>query len=157
MEKATIFKVLGGIAVATTLFALKKKSDFTKVIENMIITIPNIRNLRLRGDKILATIDLSFHNPTEYDMTILTAGLIKLKQIGLFYKGKPIGTAITTSDLMSFELPAQKSFLVKNITVELLYLTLINQWLTSGLDTDVKNYKVHIVLEALGKTWIIEQ
>lgn len=158
MESKTILKVLGGAAVLTTLFAFKKKSDFTSVMEKMTIDIRNIRKLRLSGNRILATIDLGFHNPTEYDMTIQTAGLIKLKQINLFYKGTLIGKAEKpTGELFEFDLPAQSNYLLTDISLELLYLTLITQWLTTGLDTNVDNYKVHVVLEALGKTWVIEQ
>ena len=155
MERGTVIKVLGGLAVVSTLFAFKKKGDFSKVMEEMTLDIRNSRNLRLRGDKILTTIDLGFHNPTDYDMTILTAGLIKLKAITLFYKGKQIGTALPS--IVEFELPAKSNFLVTDISIELLYLNLINQWLTTGLDMNVDNYQVHIAIEALGKTWVIEQ
>jgi hypothetical protein len=155
MEKGTVIKVLGGAALLTTLFAFKKKSDFSNVIEKMTIDIRNIKNLRLRGDKILANIDLGFHNPTDYDMTIMTAGVIKLKAINLLYKGTSIGTAIATKT--EFELPAKSNYLITDIVVELLYLTLINQFFTTGLDSDVANYQVHIVIEALGKIWVIEQ
>jgi hypothetical protein len=155
MENSTILKVLGGAAVVTTLFAFKKKADFSKVMEAMTIDIRNIRKLRLSGSKLLMDIDLGFHNPTPYDMTILTAGLIKVKEIKLLYKGKQIGTALSNST--EFELPANSNYLITDIKVELLYLTLINQWLTTGIDTDVNNYQVHTVIEALGKTWVVEQ
>jgi len=155
MEAKTILKVLGGAAVVTTLFAFKKKADFTKVMEGMTMDIRNLRKLRLSGQKILLDMDLGFHNPTGYDMTIMTAGLIKVKEIKLFYKGKQIGTAISNST--EFELPANSNYLITDIKVELLYLTLINQWLTVGLDGNVDNYQIHVVVEALGKTWVIEQ
>ena len=61
------------------------------------------------------------------------------------------------SNATEFELPANSNYLITDIKVELLYLTLITQWLTAGLDNNVDNYKAHIVIEALGKTWIVEQ
>ena len=155
MEAKTILKVLGGAAVLTTLFAFKKKADFSKVLEAMTYDVRNIRKLRLSNSKILLDLDLGFHNPTPYDMTIATAGLIKVKEILLFYKDKQIGKAI--SNQTAFELPANSNFLITDIKVELLYLNLISQWLTAGLDSNVDNYKVHTVVEALGKTWIVEQ
>jgi hypothetical protein len=155
METKTVLKVLGGAAVLTTLFAFKKKADFSKVLEAMTYDIRNVRKLRISMSKILLDMDLGFHNPTPYDMTIDTAGVIKVKEIVLFYKGKQIGKAI--SENTSFELPANSNYLITDIKVELLYLTLINQWLTGGLDSNVDNYKVHTVVEALGKTWIVEQ
>jgi hypothetical protein len=155
MEAKTILKILGVTAVATTLFAFKKKADFSKVLEAMTYDIRNLRNLRLSGSKIFVNMDLGFHNPTPYDMTVLTAGLIKVKQIILFYKDKQIGQAF--SDVTAFELPANSNYLITDIKVELLYLTLINQWLTTGFDSNIDNYKAHVVVEALGKTWVIEQ
>lgn len=155
MESKTILKVLGGAAVLSTLFAFKKKADFSKVIEAMTYDIRNLRKLGFQGNKIALTMDLGFHNPTHYDMAIDTAGLIKVKEIILFYKDKQIGKAV--SNATEFELPANSNYLITDIKVELLYLTLITQWLTAGLDNNVDNYKAHIVIEALGKTWIVEQ
>lgn len=155
MESKTIFKIVGGALLVTGLFAAKKKSDFSKVMEEMTINIQNIRKLRMTSGKITMDIDLLFGNPTPYDMSLSSAGLIKLKEIALFYKGKQIGTAI--SDKTEFELKPKSTYLISNVRVELLYLTLINQWLTTGIDTDAKNYQVHITVEALGKSWVIEQ
>lgn len=155
METKTVLKVLGGAALLTTLFAFKKKADFSKVLEAMTYDIRNIRKLRLSNSKILLDLDLGFHNPTPYDMTLATAGVIRVKEILLFYKDKQIGRAI--SDVTQFELPANSNYLINDIKVELLFLTIINQWLTAGLDTNVDNFKVHTVVEALGKTWIVEQ
>lgn len=155
MEAKNILKLLGGLAVATTLFAFKKKADFTKVIEAMTYDIRDLRKLRLSGNKVFVDLDLGFHNPTGYDMTVITAGLIKVKEIILFYKTKEIGRAL--SNTTEFELPANSNYLITDIKVELLYLTLISQWITTGIDSNVDNYKAHIVVEALGKTWIVEQ
>lgn len=155
MEAKTILKLLGGAVAVTALFAVKKTGDFSKVMEKMTMDIRNLRKLRLSGNKVLLDMDLAFHNPTEYDMTLYTAGLIKVKEILLFYKGKQIGKAI--SNQTEFELPANSNYLITDIKVELLYLTLISQWLTSGLDRNAANYQIHTVIEALGKSWVIEQ
>jgi len=155
MEAKTILKILGGAAVVTTIFALRKKADFTKVMEAMTMDIRKLSKLRISGSKVSVLMDLEFHNPTGYDMTIFTAGMIKVKEILLFYKGKQIGKAV--SNTTEFELPANSRYLITDIKVELLYLQLIGQWITSGLDNNVNNYKIHTVIEALGKTWVIEQ
>ena len=155
MEGKTILKVLGGAAVISTLFAFKKKGDFAKVIEQMTMDIRSVRNVRLRSGKLYLDMDLGFHNPTDYDMTVYTAGMIKLKQIQLMYKGTIIGNAFSNND--QFELPAKSNFLITNIQVELLFLTIIDQFLKGGVDSNVDNYKIITVVEALGKSWVIEQ
>ena len=80
--------------------------------------------------------------------------MIKVKQIKLFYKNALIGSAF--SNATKFELPAKSEFVITGVTLELLYLDIINQFLGSGIDTNVNNYQVHTIIEALGKTWIIE-
>lgn len=155
MEGKTILKVLGGAAVVSTLFAFKKKSDFSKVMEQMTMDIRNVRRLRLSGGKLYMDIDLGFHNPTQYDMTIITAGVIKVKQIKLMYKGVLIGNAFSSKT--EFELPAKSNYLVTDIQVELLFLNIVDQFLKGGLDSNVDNYQIHTIVEALGKTWVVEQ
>lgn len=155
METKTILKVLGGAAVVSTLFAFKKKNDFSKVIEQMTMDIRNIRKMRMSQGKLYLDIDIGFHNPTDYDMTIFTAGMIKLKQIKLMYKGVVIGNAFSSKT--EFELPAKSNYLVTDIQVELLFLNIIDQFLKGGLDSNVNNYQIHTTIEALGKNWVVEQ
>lgn len=155
MEGKTILKVLGGAAVVSTLFAFKKKSDFSKVIEQMTMDVRNVHKLRTSGGKLYMTVDIGFHNPTKYDMTIFTAGVIKVKRIQLFYKKILIGNAY--SSLQEFELPANSNYLITDIQVELLLLNIVDQFLKGGLDSNVDNYQIHTTVEALGKTWVVEQ
>jgi hypothetical protein len=158
MNGSTILKVVGGLAVVSTLFAFKKKGDFSKVMEAMTMDIRNISKLRMKGfGKVYLDIDVGFHNPTDYDMTIFTAGAITVKEIKLYYKKVLIGNAVSTAGKDSFELPAKSNYLITDITVELLFLNIINQFLAGGLDANVDNYQIHTVVDALGKSWIIEQ
>ncbi len=155
MEGKTILKVIGGAVIVSTLFALKKTGDFSKVMEEMTMNITNIRKLRTKDGKLYMDIDIEFKNPTQYDMTIFTAGMIKLKQIKLMYKGNVIGNAFSSKT--EFELPAKGSYKVTNITVELLFLNIIDQYFKGGLDSNMNNYQIHSTVEALGKNWLIEQ
>lgn len=155
MEGKTILKVLGGAAIVSTLFAFKKKNDFSKVMEQMTMDIRNIHKLRTSGGKLYMNVDIGFHNPTNYDMTIITAGMIKVKKIQLLYKKVVIGNAY--SNTTEFELPAKSNYLITDIQVELLFLNIIDQFLKGGLDSNVDNYQIHTTIEALGKTWVVEQ
>ena len=157
MEGKTVLKVLGGAAVLSTLFAFKKKGDFSKVMEQMTMDIRNIRNLRTRSGRLFVNIDIGFHNPTQYDMTVFTAGMIVVKEIKLFYKKTLLGIAISPQGNDKFELPAKSNFLIENIEVELKFLNIVDQFLKGGLDSNVDNYQIHTTVEALGKTWLIEQ
>lgn len=155
MEGKTILKVIGGAAVISTLFAFKKKGDFSKVLEQMTMDIRNVRKLRMNNGKLYMDIDIGFHNPTQYDMTIFTAGMIKVKQIKLLYKGVLIGNAFSSKT--EFSLPAKSNYLITDIQVELLFLNIIDQFLKGGLDSNVDNYQIHTIVEALGKNWVVEQ
>ena len=150
-----MLKIVGVSALALTLFAFKKKADFTKVIEKMTFDLRKIRQLHTSNGKFYFDFDLGFHNPTEYDMTLYTAGLIKLKKIAVSYKGKLLGA--TTSEVTKFELPAKSNYLVTDIKAELLLLNVVSQFLNGGIDTNIENYQIQITIEALGKTWIIDK
>lgn len=155
MEGKTILKVLGGAAVLSTLFAFKKKGDFSKVIEQMTMDIRNIRKFRVDNGKVYILIDVAFHNPTQYDMTLYTAGMIKLKEVRLSYKGTVLGTALSSKT--EFELPAKSNYLISNIQVEVLLLNIFAQLFNGGFDSNEDNYKIRTTVEALGKSWIVEQ
>ena len=151
----TMLKAFGVGALAVTLFAFKKKSDYSKVIQEMKLDVRNVRNLRTRNAKLYVDIDLGLHNPTVYDFDPYTAGVIKVKQIKLFHNKKELGNAF--SDITEISLPAKSNFLITNIQVELLFLNIIDELLNGTLDSNMQNYQVHIYIEALGKTWIVEQ
>lgn len=155
MEGKTVLKVLGGAAVVSTLFAFKKKADYSKVIEQMTMDIRNVRKFQVNSGKIYVIIDIAFHNPTNYDMNLFTAGMIKLKEIRLSYKGTVLGT--TFSKETEFALPAKSNYVISNIQVEVLFLNIIAQLFNGGFDSNEDNYKVQTTLEALGKTWVVEQ
>lgn len=151
----TILKLVGITAVAATLFAFKKKRDFEKVIASMKLVISNIRNLRIRNMKFYFDFDLTFHNPSDADFDIYTAGLIALRKVSVFYQGTLIGNAY--SNTTEFSLPAGGYFTIQQIQVECLVLEIINKFATIGLDTNLANYKIEIEIQALGQTFIIEQ
>lgn len=155
MEGKTVLKVLGGAAIVSTLFAFKKKADYSKVIEKMTMDIRNVRKFQVNSGKVYVIIDLAFHNPTDYDMNLFTAGMIKLKEIKLSYKGTVLGT--TFSKETKFALPAKSNYVISNIQVEVLFLNIIAQLFNGGFDSNEDNYKVQTTLEALGKTWVVEQ
>lgn len=157
MEGKTIFLTLASVGVLTTLFAFKKKNDFSKVMEEMTLDVRNIRNLKLIGSKLVADIDLGIHNPTKYDMTVYTAGLITLKKIELFYKGVLLGTANSLKGKDTLELPANSNYLVTDITMEIAVLNVVDQFYNHGLDSNMANYTAKIYADAIGKSWVIEQ
>jgi hypothetical protein len=156
METKTKIALLGGTAALVVLFGLKKKNDFSKVIEQMKIYVKNIRNIRMNGVKVLVDIDLELQNPTKYDMTIYTAGIFTLKKIELFYKKALIGNAISKKGEDTFSLPANGTYTITGVTVELILLNIADQYL-KGMDSNMANYTANIYVEAFGKTWIIEQ
>lgn len=137
------------------LFAFNKAKDYKKVIDEMIIDIYQIKNLRSKNARVYFDVDLSVKNPTDIDFTISSFGLLKIKKITLFYKGNEIGSA--NSELTSFALPKNDTVIIKNIPVEIILINVINQYFTQGFDTDAKNYTAVIEIEALNQTFVITQ
>ncbi|MFN3753299.1 hypothetical protein [Flavobacterium sp.] len=151
----TVLKAVGIGALALGLFAFKKKSDYESVINEMTIDIDDLNNLRSSQGKLYVNMNVALHNPTNIDFEPYTAGLIRVKQIKVFHKGVEIGNAF--HDLYEISLPKKSNFLITNIKVELLALNIVDLLLNGQLDDNLNNYRVHIYVEALGKTWIIEQ
>ncbi|MFN4026428.1 MAG: hypothetical protein ACK4IZ_03180 [Flavobacterium sp.] len=151
----TGLKVAGVAALAFGLLAFKKKNDYESVIEKMTIDIDSIYNLRTTQGKAYLNMNVALHNPTDIDFEPYTAGLIKVKQIKVFRNNVEIGNAF--HELYEIALPAKSNFLITNIKVELLLLNILNLLLDGQLDTNVSNYRVNVYVEALGKTWVIEQ
>jgi len=121
----------------------------------MTIDIDSIYNLRTTQGKAYLNMNVALHNPTDIDFEPYTAGLIKVKQIKVFRNNVEIGNAF--HELYEIALPAKSNFLITNIKVELLLLNILNLLLDGQLDTNVSNYRVNVYVEALGKTWVIEQ
>lgn len=156
MEGKTIIKVVGGLAAISTLYAFKKKNDFSKVIEEMTLDIRSINEFKLKGGHYYLNVDIGFHNPTNYDMTAYTAGLIAVKEIKMFYKNKLVGTAISTQGQNKFELPAKGNYVISDIWVQVDLGNILEQLFSTGFDSNTNNYQVHTTIDALGKSWIIE-
>jgi hypothetical protein len=147
-------KAIGIAALAIGLFSFKKYIDYSTVINQMQFFVDKIKNLRQKSGKFYFDFDLVFFNPTDIDFMLETAGLIKIKQIDVFYKGKKLGTA--TSDVSQIYLPAKTGYRIKDITIELLLLDLIGT-MSTGFTFDTKDFLAQVTVEALGKTFIVDQ
>jgi hypothetical protein len=147
-------KAIGIAALAIGLFSFKKYIDYSTVINQMQFFVDKIKNLRQKSGKFYFDFDLVFFNPTDIDFMLETAGLIKIKQIDVFYKGKKLGTA--TSDVSQIYLPAKTGYRIKDITIELVLLDLIGT-MSNGFTFDTKDFLAQVTVEALGKTFIVDQ
>jgi hypothetical protein len=147
-------KVVGVAALAVALFSFKKYVDYSKVINEMEFFLDKIRNLRQKSGKFYLDFDLVFYNPTDIDFMIETAGLIKVRQIDVFYKGKKLGTAV--SDISEIYLPAKTGYRIKDIAIELLLLDLI-QTFSSELTFNSADFLAQVTVEAMGKTFVVDQ
>lgn len=156
MKTSNILKIaIPSAIIVGGLFLVNKVQDYKKVIDQMIIDIYQIKKLRTSNARFYFDIDLSIKNPTNIDFSISTFGLIKIKKITLFYKNTEIGSA--NSEMTEFSLPKNGVTIIKNITIELLLVNLINEFFEKGLDTNPNNYSAVIEIEALNNTYTITQ
>lgn len=151
----TVLKVAGVLAVATTLFAFKKKNDYTKVIEEMDFKVENLSNIRLNGAQVLFDLSVRFINTTDIDFDVFTAGMISLKKIRVFIGTTFIGEA--NSNITEISIPAKSSIVVQKILIASPLLQVLSQLTTFENVNDFKNIKLEVVVEALGETYILEQ
>lgn len=151
----TNVKLAIGATVALALFGFKKKNNYVAVLTQMRIAVDNIRNLRNRLGKLWIDVDVVLINPTNLDFSPITAGAITLKKISLKVAGKILGSGIGT--VTNFDLPAGGTQKIENIQIELLSLNVIDQLFSGSFLANANNFTIEVELQALGKTWIIEQ
>lgn len=151
----TVIKVVGIAALATTLFAFKKKNDYTKVIEEMDFKVEGLSNIRLNGTNVLFDLAVRFYNRTDIDFEVFTAGLIKLRKIKVWMNGAYVGEA--NSNITEIQIPAYSSIMVNKILVSSPLLQMLSQITTFENETDFKNIKLEVIVEALGETYVLEQ
>ncbi|ESU28404.1 hypothetical protein FLJC2902T_17640 [Flavobacterium limnosediminis JC2902] len=151
----TVLKVVGVAALATTLFAFKKKNDYTKVINEMDFKPDNISNVRLNGPQVLFDLAVRFTNRTDIDFDVFTAGVISLKKIRVFINNTYIGEA--NSNMTEISIPAYSSIVVQKILVASPMLQVLSELTTFENLNDFKNIKLEVVVEALGEVYVLEQ
>ncbi len=157
MNTGTKVAVAGaGVLTLFGIWFLNKKKDFEKVITEMTMNISNIRRLKLSSAlQVILYCDVTFKNNTNVTFDVNTGGLIMIKSITLFYKGKKLGVA--RSNTTQFALAANSEFKITNVEVQLVSLNILNQLFNESLDADPANYKIELEIVALGKTYIVEQ
>jgi archaellum component FlaF (FlaF/FlaG flagellin family) len=157
MKLNTGQKAAIGIGFVTFILAYGKKKydDYTEVINALTFRISDVSNVKIQGLSLFFDIAVKFHNPTNKNFYINGLGLISVKKVKVFRKGVFIGEA--NSDVTKFEIPAFGFTTLSGITIETKYLTFLSELSNLASLTEVKDYTLEIIVEALGQTYIIEQ
>lgn len=150
-------KVAIGISVLALLAAYGKKKydDYTSVINALTFKISDISKVNIKGLSLFFDIAVTFYNPTDKDFYVNGLGLISVKKVKVFRKGVFMGEA--NSDVTQMEIPAYGKTTLSGITIETKYLTFLAELSNLASLTEVKDYTLEIVVEALGQTYVIEQ
>lgn len=150
-------KVAIGISVLALLAAYGKKKydDYTSVINALTFKISDISKVNIKGLSLFFDIAVTFYNPTDKDFYVNGLGLISVKKVKVFRKGVFMGEA--NSDVTQMEIPAYGKTTLSGITIETKYLTFLAELSNLASLTEVKDYTLEIVVEALGQTYLIEQ
>lgn len=157
MKTTTTQKVLIGASLLTLILAYGKKKydDYTSVINALTFKINNISNVNIKGLSLFFDIAVKFRNPTQHNFYLNGLGLISVKKIKVFRKGVFMGEA--NSDVTKIEIPAFGFTTLSGITIETKYLTFLTELSNLASLTEIKDYTLEIVVEALGQTYVIEQ
>ena len=157
MKTTTTQKVVIGLSILALLAAYGKKKydDYTDVINSLSFKISDISKVNIKGLSLFFDIAVKFHNPTNKDFYLNGLGLISVKKVKVFRKGVFMGEA--NSDVTKFEIPAFGFTTLSGITIETKYLTFLTELSNLASLTEVKDYTLEIIIEALGQTYVIEQ
>ncbi|WP_264550448.1 hypothetical protein [Flavobacterium sp. N2820] len=150
-------KVVLGIGILTLLAAYGKKKydDYSNVIENLQFKISSISKVNIKGLSLFFDISVKFYNPTEHDFYVNGLGFISVKKVRVFRKGIFLGEA--NSDITKIEIPAFGTNSISGITIETKYLSFLSEMSNLAQLTEIKDYTLEIVVEALGQSYVIEQ
>lgn len=157
MKTTTTEKVLIGASILTLILAYGKKKydDYKEVINALTFKISDISKVNIKGLSLFFDIAIKFHNPTNHDFYLNGLGLISVKKVKVYRKGVYIGEA--NSDVTKIEIPAFGFTTLSGITIETKYLTFLTELSNLASLTEVKDYTLEIIVEALGQTYVIEQ
>ncbi len=157
MKVSTNQKVVIGLSFLALIAAYGKKKydDYSYVINALTFKISDISKVNIKELSLFFDIAIKFYNPTDKDFYVNGLGLISIKKIKVFRKGVFIGEA--NSDVTKIEIPAYGSTTLSGITIETKYLTFLTELSNLASLTEVKDYTLEIIIEALGKTYVIEQ
>ena len=157
MKLKTGHKVAIGIGFLTLIAAYGKKKydDYSEVLNKLTFKIGSISNVNIKSLSLFFDISVVFYNPTEFDFYVNGLGLISVKKVKVFRKGIFVGEA--NSDVTKMEIPAYGKTTLSGITIETKYLTFLTELSNLASLTEVKDYTLEIVIEAFGKTYVVEQ
>jgi len=150
-------KVAIGIGILTLIAAYGKKKydDYSNVIENLQFKISSISKVNVKGLSLFFDISVKFYNPTDQDFFVDSLGLVAVKKVRVFRKGIFIGEA--NSDITAIEIPAGGTTEIKGIPIETKYLSFLSEITNLASLTEMKDYTLEIIVEALGQSYVIEQ
>ncbi len=150
-------KVAIGISILALLAAYGKKKydDYKEVINALTFKISDISKVNIKGLSLFFDISVTFYNPTDKDFYVNGLGLISVKKVKVFRKGVFMGEA--NSDVTQMEISAYGKTTLSGITIETKYLNFLTELSNLATLTEVKDYTLEIIIEALGKTYVIEQ
>jgi hypothetical protein len=157
MKVTTTQKVAIGLSILTILAAYGKKKydDYSHVIENLQFKISSISKVQVKGLSLFFDISIRFYNPTTHDFYVNGLGLIAVKKVRVFRKGVYLGEA--NSEITKFEIAAMGINSISGITIETKYLSFLSEMSNLASLTEIKDYTLEIVVEALGQSFVIEQ
>ncbi|AXG68207.1 hypothetical protein KORDIASMS9_00399 [Kordia sp. SMS9] len=136
--------------LAVGCYSIKKYKAAAAIIEKLVVHPKHIKNVKVSLEKFSFTFDLQLLNQTHYDLGFTTGSLIEITEIKVFTLDAVLLADIKT-DISAIELPANGSFLIENIQVELATYRLIDK-----LDTIIElittnNLQYQITIKAFGK------
>lgn len=145
-----IRKIALGSVVAFGIYSFRKYKRTVTAINNLLVSIDKIHNVKVDWDKIQLQIDLKLSNPTAIALGVTTFGVVKIKQIQ-FYSiatGSLIGTA--NVNISNIDIKPNNHIIIKNIPAVIPITSALNNIdLFLGKGTD--SLKVILIIESFGK------
>ena len=131
-------------------YSIKKYQAAVAIIKQLMVVPKNIKDVKVDFDKISFTFDLQLINNTQYDLGFTTGSVIGITRVKVFTEVGVMLADIDT-DISAIELPANGAYLIKNITMEIPIVTMLNELNMILTYITQNNLYYELTIKAFGK------
>lgn len=150
----TITKFLIGAAGAGALYAFYKYGSTKDAFYALKPKITKINNVKISLAAITVNFDLMIENTSNFDLGITSFKTFSLRQVQLINKKTNSIVGIADVNISDLNIAAQNNTIIKNINTTVPITSLLQNYSTLG--TNPEDYKVLLLIDAMGKEYVID-
>ena len=152
--KKKVLAAVGISVLALGYYSMKKYKAAKAIVEKLVVRPKDIKDVHLSFDKISFALSLELQNHTHFDLGFTTGSHIGINRIKIFTPTEVLLADVYT-DISAIELPANGSYTISNLRVEIPTHNLLSQFdnVTEYVTNNSLLYELYIT--AFGKEFSV--